>query len=329
MEDCKIILGCATFNTQYNDVPESLPVVEIMKKAFGDGINVIDTSPYYGPSEILVGEALAKIKPRRSTFQICTKAGRITENEFNYSPEHIRFSVKRSIERLLGWCPDETEKYLDLVYLHDVEFQTLNDITGAIKELMILKKEGFIKRVGISGYPVKFLYEVSKYCKESRDIGPLDCVLSYCNMNLQNNTLDMYYHRFKNDCGIRMISNASILSMSLLREEETRSFHPCSSELRQAIEKVVEYCRDQEGIRLSDLAIRYAFTNWINKGPTVIGVSKVEELERILENMLLIKGDELNNEDERIVRHIQQEILQDHFNETWDSGIAHPEFTDI
>jgi len=53
----------------------------------------------------------------RSTYQLITKAGRYgpSPSDFDYSPTALRASVRRSLRRL------HTE-YLDVVYLHDVEF---------------------------------------------------------------------------------------------------------------------------------------------------------------------------------------------------------------
>ena len=46
--------------------------------------------------------------------------------------------------------------YIDLVYMHDIEFVEPDQIMDALKELHLLKSEGLIKNFGISGYPVKF-----------------------------------------------------------------------------------------------------------------------------------------------------------------------------
>lgn len=109
-----------------------------------------------------------------------TKCGRYGGSGHDYSPETIRQSVKRSLERL------KTD-YLDVVYLHDVEFvcepifpsatgngaAALTDDTAAyglapgmegvvrgdgdqqvldaFMELRKLKKEGLIKQIGITG----------------------------------------------------------------------------------------------------------------------------------------------------------------------------------
>ena len=91
----------------------------IIRLAFRYGINAIDTSPYYYPSEFIIGRALkvlAKEYPRTS-YYLSTKAGRYGPqlSEFDYSPARIRSSVEASLKRL-------GTDYLDLVYLHDAEF---------------------------------------------------------------------------------------------------------------------------------------------------------------------------------------------------------------
>ncbi|RPB26658.1 Aldo/keto reductase, partial [Terfezia boudieri ATCC MYA-4762] len=84
--------------------PHELPAVSIQRKAFDSGITAIDTSPYYGPSEVTLGEALrhsenASIYPRHTYF-VATKVGRIATNTFDYPQDWVRYSVKRSLERL-------------------------------------------------------------------------------------------------------------------------------------------------------------------------------------------------------------------------------------
>lgn len=50
-----LIFGTATFNHQYNIDPFKLPTTTLVHKALSDGIRAFDTSPYYGPSEELLG----------------------------------------------------------------------------------------------------------------------------------------------------------------------------------------------------------------------------------------------------------------------------------
>ncbi|SJM88600.1 probable D-arabinose 1-dehydrogenase [Zygosaccharomyces bailii] len=317
-----LVLGGATINTQYNDDPEKLPLVEMLTYGFEHGVRAIDTSPYYGPSEVLYGNALEHIRdefPRDSYF-LCTKVGRIQLDEFDYSRKHVRFSVHRSCERL------KTD-YLDLVYLHDVEFVTMAKSIEALKELKLLKSQGIIKNFGLSGYPVDYLVYLTKHCALNEpEIGPLDAVLTYCNMNLQNTRLLEHWPKWKDDAHLKLINNGSILSMSLLRSQETKSFHPCSQELRRLATQAAEYSA-RNGVLLADLATRYALAKWIDKGSTVLGVSSVEELQVALENYWFVKdnGGQLNRQDSQLIEYIQDKIFGSHMNEVWQSGIEHPE----
>lgn len=150
-------LGGATFSTQYNPSPddeETLPVQAILRRALSLGINLIDTSPYYGNSEIVLGRALRKVWEEngwdRNGMFICTKAGRIRADEFDYEPSAVRTSVERSCERL-------GVEWLDIVYCHDVEFVTENEVLEAVNELFSLKNEGKIRNVGISGSSLKIM----------------------------------------------------------------------------------------------------------------------------------------------------------------------------
>lgn len=319
-----LVLGGAVVNTQYNDDPTKVPLVDMLRYGFKNGIRAIDTSPYYGPSEIFYGNALEHIRdefPRDSYF-ICTKVGRIQLDEFDYSRDYVRFSVLRSCERL------KTD-YLDLVYLHDVEFVPMQQSLEALKELKKLKTEGIIKNFGLSGYPIDYLYHLTKHCANNEaEIGALDAVLSYCNLNLQNTRLRDYWPHWKREAQLKMINSGSILSMSLLRSQGTRPFHPCSQELRQLARKAAEYCHKQ-GVELADLATRFAITEWLNKGATVIGVSNMEELQVALESYwtVLHHNGELSEKDRQMVSFIQKSIFGSHMNGLWSSGIHHPELS--
>lgn len=304
----ELVLGGAVFNTQYNDDPGSLPVVDIVKAAFRAGINAIDTSPYYGPSEVLLGPAIAQVledlKLNREQIYLCTKVGRISEKSFNYSREHVRASVLRSLQRL-------RTKYLDLVYVHDVEFETMEHIREAIDELRLLQSEGVVRNVGVSGYPVDFIAEVAQ---DAQSRGrPLDAVLSYCNLTLQNDRL-LDYVPVLEKAGVKYLFNASIMSMSLLTSGETREFHPASSSLRECVAQIAQQSHERHNTPIEDLAVRYALSTFRGKGRTVIGVSSVEELQHTLANR------NAQCDDERIVEDLRSS-MGDHFNETWSSGV--------
>ncbi|CAH6723141.1 D-arabinose 1-dehydrogenase [[Candida] jaroonii] len=322
-----LIIGGATFNYQYTDNPENAPIYEILDLAFSTGLIALDTSPYYGPSEILIGKALQELhqqgKWKRENYFICTKAGRVKLNDFDYSRESINASIRRSCERL-------GTSYLDLVYLHDIEFVQENDIYEALRELKLLKDQGIIKNFGVSGYPVDFLYKIALGAKNS-DIGPLDAILSYSNGCIQNTILFDYYEKFL-DCGIKKIMNGSILSMSLLRSGKTHDFHPAPAELKRSVEEVADYVAEHYHEDLAELATRFALKKWLfdedsewnNKVSIVLGLSNVKELKSAIDNYWKVKMNMENINDEDAVRFKKvQQLLGDHYNETWESGIEH------
>ena len=144
-----LVLGTAGFNHQFNKDPHSLPTKDIVHKALSQGIHAFDTSPYYGPAEELLGAALkSQTEFPRSSYVLQTKVGRIAEAQFDYSAEWVRKSVARSCQRLGA-------TYLDIVLCHDVEFVTSGEVLEAVQALRVLRQEGKLRYVGISGYPVE------------------------------------------------------------------------------------------------------------------------------------------------------------------------------
>ncbi|TWU76105.1 hypothetical protein ED733_007772 [Metarhizium rileyi] len=301
-----LILGTATFNHQYNDDPSQMPYTDIVRKALQHNIAAFDTSPYYGPSEVLLGDALRTLTPppSRDDYFLITKAGRIASNEFDYSPAWIRYSVCRSLERL-------HTPYLDLVYTHDVEFVSPTEVLEAVQELRRLRDQGLVRYVGISGYPVEILVSLAEMILEQTG-EPLDAVMSYANYCIQNSQLGRpdVLDRFSK-AGVDCIPNASMLGMGLITTRGAdngpmASWHPAPPLLRDACNSLAVLAT-KLGEHLEEIAIRWALENWAHVGSqfgsvayppdflsearldqtgaparigvSVIGVSSVEELE--------------------------------------------------
>ncbi|OCK73286.1 Aldo/keto reductase [Lepidopterella palustris CBS 459.81] len=266
-----LIFGTATFNHQYNSDPFALDTTGLVSDALTHGIRAFDTSPYYGPSETLLGAALDTPFVRttfpRSSYFILTKVGRIGEAEFDYSPQWVQQSIARSLERL------HTD-YLDVVYCHDVEFVTPQEVLGAVKELRRIRdEEGKVRYVGISGYPIDILGSLSEMILHETG-EPLDIVMSYANFTIQNESLagPGGVDRLRK-AGVDVVPNASPLGMGLLRRQGVPvgamgDFHPASRELRQAVRDASSFC-DQHGEKLEVIAIRYALETWLSAGASV------------------------------------------------------------
>ncbi|RAK99713.1 D-arabinose 1-dehydrogenase (NAD(P)(+)) ARA2 [Aspergillus ibericus CBS 121593] len=265
-----LVMGTATFNNQYNHDPFALPTTELVHRAFSSGIRAFDTSPYYGPAEELLGRALAtdfiRTHHPRETYYLLTKVGRLASSSFDYSPQWVRHSVRRSLRRL------HTE-YLDVVYCHDVEFVSRQEALDAVRELRRIRDtEGTIRYVGISGYPVDVLSEIAELVL--RETGePLDIVQSYANFTLQNTRLLSRGLPRLLAAGVDVVPNASPLGMGLLRRDgvpigSMGDFHPAPDGLRNAIREVSKWVEEQ-GEKLEVVAIRFAMESWLRDGARV------------------------------------------------------------
>mgnify|MGYP001657621074 CR=1 FL=1 len=268
-----LIMGTATFNSQYNADPFALPTTELVQRALSSGVRAFDTSPYYGPAEELLGRALATETVQanfpRQTYKLLTKVGRVAGASFDYSPPWVRHSVRRSLRRL------HTD-YLDVVYCHDVEFVTPAEVLTAVRELRRLRdEEGVLRYVGISGYPVDTLSELAEMIL--RETGePLDIVMSYANFTLQNTRLHSRALPRLLAAGVDVVPNASPLGMGLLRRDgvpigSMGDFHPAPNGLRSAIQSAAEYA-SSHGEKLEVVAIRFALESWLRVGARAGGL---------------------------------------------------------
>lgn len=307
-----MILGTATFNSQYNEDPSTIRTREIVHKALAEGIRAFDTSPYYGPAEELLGRALdcdhVLVQYSRPYYYIMTKVGRISGSQFNYSPTWVRRSVLRSLSRL-------RVDYLDVVFCHDVEFVSTEEVVAAVIELRKIRDElGRIRYVGISGYPVDVLCNLAQTILE-RTGEPLDAVMSYANFTVQNTKLESIGLPRLKAAGVEVVLNASPLGMGLLRHAGVPigaqgDFHPSPVELRNTIKTASDWCETQNE-RIEHVALRFALENWYTVGATlgsmgnnaapwtrvrrvadhegkrrgvsVLGVSRMEELDETVE----------------------------------------------
>ncbi|OJJ04303.1 hypothetical protein ASPVEDRAFT_73843 [Aspergillus versicolor CBS 583.65] len=262
-----LVMGTATFNSQYNEDPYALPTTELVHRAFASGVRAFDTSPYYGPAEKLLGRALAtdfvQSNFPRHSYHLLTKVGRIAGSSFDYSPAWVRKSIARSLRRL------HTE-YLDVVYCHDVEFVSPQEVLEAVRELRRIRDtQGTIRYVGISGYPVDVLCDLAELVL--RETGePLDVVMSYANFTLQNTRLLTQGLPRLVAAGVDVIPNASPLGMGLLRRKgvpigSMGDFHPAPDGLRTAIHNASQFA-DSEGEKIEVIAIRFALESWLRHG---------------------------------------------------------------
>src|SRR5437667_11684874 len=113
-------VGASSLGAEFRaiDVNDALKSVQV---ALENGMDFIDTSPYYGRgmSEVLLGIALEGVP--RDSYTLCTKLGRYAPVHFDFSPKRVAESIDVSLERL-------RTDHLDIILCHAVELVELDYI---------------------------------------------------------------------------------------------------------------------------------------------------------------------------------------------------------
>jgi len=152
-----LCVGCAPLG----DMPETFAysvseasALATLRAAFGGPINFIDTAAAYGDgeSERRIGLALRELGGLPAGYVLASKADRNLQNG-DFSGEQIKRSVEGSLRRL-------GLDYIQIMYIHDPEHTTFENIMGSGGALEVLQRfqaEGVIGHLGISGGPVDML----------------------------------------------------------------------------------------------------------------------------------------------------------------------------
>jgi L-galactose dehydrogenase len=209
------------------------------------GMNFIDTSPFYGRgmSEILLGIGLKGIP--REKYLLGTKLGRYSGSHFDFSAKRVDESVHVSLHRL-------GTDYLDILLLHDVEFVALPQIwEETLPAVLKLKKEGKVRAIGFSCYPLKTFNTVLDHVQNE-----IDCVLSYNQYTLQNTTyVDKLLPRLEaKNIGAM---NAGPFSARLLTNAELPAWLKEPEEVKAAARTAAKLCADR-GVDIAQLALQFS-----------------------------------------------------------------------
>jgi aryl-alcohol dehydrogenase-like predicted oxidoreductase len=126
------------------DLPSDEAILQLLDDALSLGINLLDTAPAYGIAEERLGKLLGT---RRDQFVLVTKTGEEFangESAYDFSAEHTRMSVERSLKRL------RTDR-LDCVLVHcprnDFEALSTSPVFDVLAEF---KQRGDIRSFGAS-----------------------------------------------------------------------------------------------------------------------------------------------------------------------------------
>lgn len=237
-------LGCSGLGGVFGHI-ELNQAVRTLHCALDEGINYLDTAPFYGEtrSETNVGIALKGVP--RGRYYISSKVGRygMTDHDFTY--RRVKQGLEESLARL--GCD-----YLDLVILHDVEFVPLEQVIGeGLRALHDARQEGKLRYIGASGLPLKIFPALLS-------VAELDAVISYAHYTLQNTMLEGMlplleaYHLG--------VINASPLALGLLTPQGPRDWHLGSDRLKAKCREAAEWC-NRQGIDIAELGMQFALSN--------------------------------------------------------------------
>lgn len=270
--------------------------IRTVHEALDGGINYIDVSPYYGllKAERVLGRALKEV--RRDRYILSSKAGRYGVDDFDFSYDRIIRSAEESMQRL------HTD-YIDILFLHDIEFGDLNQIVEeAIPALEELKRQGKIRFTGISALPLAVFRKVLVR-------RPVDAVLSYCHYSLNDDSLLELLPELSS-AGVGLV-NASPLSMGLLSgNRELPAWHPSTPLIRRTCWEAYDYCVDR-GWHLPKLAVQFAVNH--EEIPTTL-VSTANP-----DNIRLNIAYALEQPDPEMIREVRR-ILEPIHRLSWPSG---------
>jgi L-galactose dehydrogenase len=261
--------GGAAFGQQFGPVSAN-EAAECIHAGIEAGINLVDTAAYYGRglAEEFLGKALEG--GWREKVNICTKACRLGEAEFDFTPEGTRKCFEASLERL-------RTDHVEILLAHDIEFATDYDyvFNETANVLHQLKQEGKARFIGMSCYPLGLLKQAIERCE-------LDVVISYAHCNLWNTRLLTELLPVAEAHGVGVM-NASPLAMGLLTNRGPQPWFAGRQEIKECCRKAADLCRER-GADISFLGMQFCFAQ--KRIPcTLTGAPRKSELEANLRAM--------------------------------------------
>ena len=240
-----LAFGASSLGAEFRrvTVEEALASVRV---ALDLGMNLIDTSPFYGRgmSEVLLGIALKDVP--RDSYTLCTKLGRYDLGHFDFSARRVAESVDVSLHRL-------GTDHLDIILCHDIEFVPMQQLVDeTIPALQRIRHAGKVRLIGFSGYPQK----IFRFICDQTDV---DCVLNYNQYTLQNTRFAAETVPWLVERGIGVM-NAGPFSARLLTDALLPAWLKEPESVKAAAREAAALCRAR-GTPIAKLALQFSLEN--------------------------------------------------------------------
>ena len=258
-----VSFGASSLGQEFRkvDLNEALRSVHV---ALDAGMNFIDTSPFYGRgmSEVLLGIALRGVP--RERYLLGTKLGRYDAAHFDFSARRVVESVDVSLHRL-------GVDHLDICLCHDIEFVPMQQIVEeTLPALRKVQKQGKVKFVGVSGYPMKLF----RFVLDQTD---LDVILSYNQYTLQNTRFADELVPYLKAKGVG-IMNAGPFSARLLTNAILPEWLKEPETVKAAARKAAEHCT-KRGSDIAKLALQFSIAN-LDITTTIAGSANPQNIQK-------------------------------------------------
>jgi L-galactose dehydrogenase len=237
--------GASSLGQEFRSVQLDEALLAV-RTALDCGLNLIDTSPFYGRgmSEVLLGIALRGVP--RDSYLMCTKLGRYDLGHFDFSARRVAESIDVSLHRL--GCG-----HLDIILCHDIEFVPMQQIVDeTLPALRRIQQAGKVRYIGFSGYPQK----IFRFICDQADV---DCVLSYNQYTLQNTRFVDETLPYLQAKGIGAM-NAGPFSARLLTNAPLPAWLKEPEAVKAAARKAAEHCAARD-VDIAKLAVQFSLAH--------------------------------------------------------------------
>lgn len=271
-----ICIGCAALGnmpeTFAYSVPDELAIATV-RTAFDSPINFIDTAAIYGhgESERRIGVAIRERGGLPDGYVLSTKADREPATN-RFDGEQARRSIETSLERL-------GLDRLHIVYLHDPEYCSWEEITGpggALDVLRRYREQGVIGCLGLAGGPIDVML---RYL----DLGGFEAVISHNRYTLLDRSaeplIDACHQR-----GIVMVNAAPYGSGMLAKgpgEYPRYMYRDASDAMVDRARRLEATCADRN-VPLAAAALQFSLRD-ARITSTIVGMTRPERLEQTLD----------------------------------------------
>lgn len=271
----KLCLGTVQFGMNYGirgqKQPSEKQAVQMLDYATQNGIHNIDTANAYGTAEDVVGTFLKeKTIPREDLFIISKfRPNLLDEADEDQYYDIMKANLENSLSRL------HTD-YLDSYLLHSARY-VWND--AIIDTLNRMKKEGYVKHVGVSVYET----DEARKCIERLNVDFMQLPYSIFDQRMKADGVFEFAEKAEYSTQIHSRS-AFIQGLILMKEDEVPDF---LERAKPIIRKIDGLCQQYEISRI-ELALSYVKRE-NNISHLVFGVDNLEQLKediRLFEHTL-------------------------------------------